>query len=58
MLALDELAMEVEKYYASEVHKDALIVSKVHYGDIVSHIGPVETLNPEKLSALGLIDLS
>jgi site-specific DNA-cytosine methylase len=57
MLALDELAMEVEKYYASEVHRDAVIVSKVHYGHIVSHIGAVETLNPKKLTALGRIDL-
>jgi site-specific DNA-cytosine methylase len=57
MLALDELAMEVEKYYASEVHGDALVVSKVHFGNIIEQLGPVQELSPEKLSALGRIDL-
>jgi site-specific DNA-cytosine methylase len=57
MLALDDLGMEVEKYYASEVHKGAILVSKVHYSNIVEHIKPVETLDREELSKLGRIDL-
>jgi site-specific DNA-cytosine methylase len=56
MLALDEMGIAVEEYYASEVNKDAILVSKVHYGNI-KHIGPVEGLSKEKLISLGRIDL-
>jgi site-specific DNA-cytosine methylase len=57
MVALKMLGIKVEKYYASEVDKDAISVSKFHHGDTIEHIGAVETLNINKLHALGRIDL-
>ena len=57
MVVLKMLGIRVEKYYASEVDKDAINVSRFNHGSMVEHIGAVETLNAEKLSALGPIDL-
>ncbi|KDR23649.1 DNA (cytosine-5)-methyltransferase 3A [Zootermopsis nevadensis] len=57
MVVLKMMGIKVEKYYASEVDKDAINVSKFNHGDRIEHIGDVETLSPEKLSRLGPIDL-
>ena len=57
MVVLKMLGIRVEKYYASEVDKDAINVSKHNHGSMIEHIGAVETLNTEKLSALVPIDL-
>jgi len=57
MVVLKMLGIRVDKYYASEVDKDAINVSKLNHGSMIEHIGAVETLNTEKLSALGPIDL-
>jgi len=51
------MGMKVEKYYASEVDKDAINVSRLNHGDLIEHIGAVETLSAGKLAALGPIDL-
>ena len=51
------LGMRVEKYYASEVDEDAINISRFNHGDMIEHIGAIETLDKEKLSALGRIDL-
>ena len=57
MVILKMLGIRAEKYYASEVDKDAINVSRLNHGGTIEHIGAVETLNEEKLSALGHIDL-
>ena len=57
MVVLKMLRIRVEKYYASEVDKDAINVSTFNHGSIIEQIGPIETLDTEKLSALGPIDL-
>jgi site-specific DNA-cytosine methylase len=57
MVVLKMLGIRVEKYYASEVDKDAINVSRLNHGSMIEHIGAIETLNTEKLSALGPIDL-
>jgi site-specific DNA-cytosine methylase len=57
MLVLKTLGIKVEKYYASEVDKDAINVSKLNHGGMIEHIGAIETLDKEKLSDLGPIDL-
>jgi site-specific DNA-cytosine methylase len=57
MVVLKMLGIRVKKYYASEVDKDAISVSKRNHGGMIEHIGAVETLDKEKLSALGPIDL-
>jgi DNA (cytosine-5)-methyltransferase 3A len=51
------LGIRVEKYYASEVDKDAINVSRLNHGDAIEQVGAVESLDSEKLSALGPIDL-
>jgi site-specific DNA-cytosine methylase len=57
MVVLKMLGIRVEKYFASEVDKDAINVSRLNHGSTIEQIGAVETLNKEKLSALGPIDL-
>jgi site-specific DNA-cytosine methylase len=57
MVVLKMLGIRVEIYFASEVDIDAINVSKFNHGSMIEHIGAVETLNAEKLSALGPIDL-
>ena len=57
MVVLKMLGIRVEKYYASEVDKDAINVSRLNHGSTIEHIGAIETLNTENLSALGPIDL-
>jgi hypothetical protein len=57
MLILNNLKMKVDEYFASEVDKDAIKVSKLNFGKKVTQIGAVETLTNEKLESLGRIDL-
>jgi site-specific DNA-cytosine methylase len=57
MVVLKMMGIKVEKYYASEVDEDAITVSKHNHGDIIEHIGDIETLSAEKLSGIGPIDL-
>lgn len=57
MVVLDNMNMKIEKYYASEVDKDAINVSKLNYGHIIEYVGAVETLTRKKLDSLGRIDL-
>jgi len=57
MVVLKMLGIRVEKYYASEVDKDAMYVSILNHGDMIKRIGAIETVDQEKLSALGRIDL-
>ena len=57
MVVLKMLGIRVEKYYASEVDKDAIEISTLNHGTMIEHVGAVETLNTEKLSTLGPIDL-
>lgn len=45
------------KYYASEVDKYTINVSKLNHGDTTEHVGDIKTLSPQKLSGLGPIDL-
>ena len=57
MVVLKMLGIRVEKYYASEVDEDAIEVSTLNHSTMIEHVGAVETLNTEKLSTLGPIDL-
>lgn len=57
MVVLKKLGIRVKKYYASEVDKDAINVSRLNHGNLIEHLGAVQTLSTEKLSALGPIDL-
>jgi site-specific DNA-cytosine methylase len=57
LFILQKMQMTVEKYYASEVDKDAINVSKCNYGNKIEYVGAVETLTQQKLHSLGRIDL-
>jgi site-specific DNA-cytosine methylase len=57
MVVLKLLGIRVEKYYASEVDKDAINVSRINHGGTIKHIGAIQTLDTDKLLALGPIDL-
>jgi site-specific DNA-cytosine methylase len=56
MVALERAGIEVDKYYASEIDKYAIEVSKNNYPDIVQ-LGSVVDLTEEQLLELGDIDL-
>ncbi|GFY49086.1 hypothetical protein TNIN_462632 [Trichonephila inaurata madagascariensis] len=56
-LALDELRIEVEKYYACEIDNDAVNVSKFHFGDSITYIGNVKNLTEGKIQSICPIDL-
>jgi hypothetical protein len=38
MLALEQMHMKVEKYYAPEVDKNAVNISRFHYGHVFEHV--------------------
>ncbi|GFT72370.1 hypothetical protein TNCV_3609141 [Trichonephila clavipes] len=56
-LALEELRIEVEKYYACEIDDDAVNVSKFHFGDSITYIGNVKNLTEGKIQSICPIDL-
>lgn len=56
-VVLDNIGLDVEEYYASEIDDDAILVSMVNHRDSVQHLGDVRSLTSEKLDKLGRIDL-
>lgn len=57
LLALEQLGLEVESYFASEIDPDALKVTKMNYPLEVIHLGDVRSIDEEKLRELSPIDL-
>ncbi len=55
-IALERAGIKVDKYYASEIDKYAIEISKKNYPDI-EHIGSVIDLTREQLLNLGEIDM-
>lgn len=53
-VALEKLGINVEKYYASEIDKNAIAISKYNFPDI-EHIGDVTKLDFEKYKDVDLI---
>ena len=53
-IALDQLGIPVEKYYASEIDKYAIQVSQANYPDIIQ-IGDVTKVNPKNYMDVDLI---
>ena len=53
-IALDQLGIPVEKYYASEIDKYAIQVSQANYPDIIQ-IGDVTKVNPKDYMDVDLI---
>lgn len=56
-LALTKCGYDIEVYYACEIDKDALLLTKNHFGDNVYQLGSVTDCNEETLSRLGKINL-
>lgn len=46
---MDNIGLDVEEYYASEIDDDAILVSMVNHGDSVQHLGDVRSLTCEKV---------
>ena len=53
-IALDQLGIPVEKYYASEIDKYAIQVAQANYPDTI-HVGDVCDLDPEDYKDIDLI---
>ena len=47
MIALDRLGIEITNYFASEIDKHAIKVSKHNWGDKITHIGDVTKISYE-----------
>nr|XP_042911601.1 DNA (cytosine-5)-methyltransferase 3B isoform X2 [Parasteatoda tepidariorum] len=56
-LVLDNLGIDVEVYYASEIDEAALCVSKLQHPDAIEYIGDVTKLLSKKISSMCPIDL-
>lgn len=46
---MDNIGLDVEEYYASEIDDDAILVSMVNHRDSVQHLGDVRSLTCEKV---------
>lgn len=55
-LALDRVGITIDNYYASEIEKDSISVTKENYADTI-HVGDVSKLDEKFLSSLPRIDL-
>jgi len=55
-LSLKELGFNVEVFYASEIDKDALLLTKYHFSNIIQ-LGSVTEITNEVLDKIGPINL-
>jgi DNA-cytosine methyltransferase len=53
-IALDKLGINIEKYYASEIDKHAINVSKNNYSDII-HLGDIKDIKAKSLPKIDLL---
>ena len=56
-IALDELGIKVNKYYASEIDKFAIEITKKNYPNTL-HIGDVTQVDSTKLDKIDLLSLN
>src|SRR5690606_21870509 len=54
-LALDQLGIKINNYYASEIDKNAMRVSKHHFGDKITQLGDVRNINGYDLPEIDLL---
>lgn len=55
-VALDRAGIKVEKYYASEIDKNAITISNNNHKDIIQ-LGDVKNINEDVIKQIGKIDL-
>ena len=53
-IALDQLGIKVDKYYASEIDKYAIAVAKENYPETI-HVGDITQLDPNDFKNIDLI---
>jgi len=51
------LGFDIEVYYASEVDQNARLLTKLHYGNNIKHLGSVTDIDEEMLKNIGPINL-
>ncbi|XP_072746851.1 DNA methyltransferase 3 isoform X3 [Anoplolepis gracilipes] len=56
-VVLLNLGIAVDVYYASEIDKNALMISSSHFGDRITYLGDVRNITKEKLDEIAPIDL-
>src|SRR5690606_2846875 len=54
-LALDQLGIKINNYYASEIDKNAMRVSQYHFGDRITQLGDVRNINGNNLPEIDLL---
>ena len=55
-IALERAGIKVNKYYASEIDKNAIQISKNNYEDIIQ-LGDIKNINEDTIKNIGKIDL-
>lgn len=55
-VALNRAGIKVEKYYASEIDKDAITISNNNHKDIIQ-LGDIKSINEDVIKQIGKIDL-
>ncbi|MEN2499405.1 MAG: DNA (cytosine-5)-methyltransferase 3A, partial [Marteilia pararefringens] len=48
LVALDKLNIRIDKYFASEIHVDAINICKMNHGSRVTHIGDIKNIDMPK----------
>ncbi|CAH1732600.1 unnamed protein product [Aphis gossypii] len=55
--SLKELGFDIEVFYASEIDKDALMLTRYHFSDGITQLGSVTEITNETLDKIGPINL-
>ncbi|GIY19748.1 hypothetical protein CEXT_622501 [Caerostris extrusa] len=54
---LNNLGIEVEVYFASEIDEDAMNIAKMNHGNSITYVGDITLLTEEKIKSISPIDL-
>ena len=51
-VALDKVGLDIEMYFASEIDREAMLVSDIRHPNKILQLGDVTEINEEKVSLL------
>jgi len=54
-VAMEKLGLKIDKYYASEIDKDAMSIAKAYHGESIVHLERVEDISLEKVKKLFML---
>lgn len=57
MYQLTKLGLDIEKFFASEIDEQAMMVTRFHFGDKITQLGSVTDIWSDKLKEIGPINL-